>query len=173
MKTIYFVLMLAVFANAQDIINPERSCNDGKKHLYTNQSGTQEMRYNLPNIPETSCVITVEHISPGHNNAPTGTTIFFFDHELKIKKDQKDVSIRFVVYNDDVNYNALQALVQTAYAMRSKMTVIFENPTLELLTENEFYSKRKTTQKCYAVNNLSDEIASINCPIQSIGLERN
>ena len=173
MKTIYLALVLAVLANAQDIINPDKSCNDGQQHQYTNQSGTQETRYNLPNIPKTSCVISAEHFAPGHNNAPTGSTFFFIDQNLKIRRNQQDIALRFVVYNDEVNYNAIQALAQTAYATRSKLTIVFENPNLELLTEAQFIANRRTTQKCFSISNLSGNIASINCPVQSIELDMN
>ena len=98
---------------------------------------------------------------------------FFIDQNLKIRRNQQDIALRFVVYNDEVNYNAIQALAQTAYATRSKLTIVFENPNLELLTEAQFIVNRGTTQKCFSISNLSGNIASINCPVQSIELDMN
>jgi len=89
--------------------------------------------------------------------------------------NNKDVPIRFVVYEDEKDYNAIQAIVQTAYATRTAVSIIFENPNIEgnHYDYETFLTKRKTESKCYVNEDLKGNIAFVNCPIQAIQLSSN
>lgn len=161
-------IVFAVYAQANDLLDVQKNCNNG--HSETGD-------YARPAIAETSCFLTTARIAPGFDihQQTDNPTVFFFDSFVYIKMNNKDVPIRFVVYEDEKDYNTIQAIVQTAYATRAAVSIIFSNPKIEdnLYDYETFLTKRKTDSKCYVNSDLEGNIAFVNCPIQSIQLSSN
>lgn len=163
-RIILFLLLLAFFADARDFLN-QFNCNDGIKRDYDNNGIP---RHRNPGIPETSCFIETGAISIGANFMIGGYSSFFLDQEIYFKTNANapEYPIRFVVYSDEKNYNMVQALVQTAYATRARVELIFVNPKYKILSTDSHLSD----QTCFSNNDSSGKMVSINCPIQSIRL---
>ncbi|MBR6942963.1 MAG: hypothetical protein IKH55_07880 [Fibrobacter sp.] len=174
MKKILFTIMfvLAVFANADGLLDVNTYCNDGKNPV-TNE-------YNQPGITDTSCVLVATKVNPGFDMpvpVSGGIPWFFFDSgtTINIPGYTKPVGIRFCVFSDEANYNAVQAIVQTAYATRAPVSIIFSNPTrtgkpYDLAT---FHARRANDKNCFKAEDLNGDIVSIVCPIESIQLGSN
>lgn len=169
-KIIVMALVFAVFAIARDVLDISSYCNNG--YSASNQ-------YNVPQIADSSCYLNTVAVTPGLDMNILGLSYFFFDTNVDfpgsdLKLGNQSVPIRFVVFDDEANYNAVQALIQTAYATRAPVTIIFANPKLKKYEFSEFMlSKRKTEKKCYVAKDLNNDVVSINCPIQSILLGLN
>lgn len=168
---ILLAMLFTVSAHASDFLNVldiSQQCNNG--HVITKI-------YAQPGISETSCVMNATRIAPGFDLylQTDYPSFFFFDTFVYIKINNKDVPLRFVVYEDEKDYNAIQAIVQTAYAKHSAVSVIFANPMLpgNLYDFKSFFARRKTEKICYTNNDLNGEIAFVNCSIQAIQLSSN
>ena len=168
LSIILLATVFTVCVHANELLDVQKQCNDG-------YSATGN--YAQSGISETSCVLTATRIAPGfdiHKQTDI-PTLFFFDSFVYVKMNNKDIPIRFVVYEDEKDYNAIQAIVQTAYATRTAVSIIFENPNIEgnHYDYETFLTKRKTESKCYVNEDLKGNIAFVNCPIQSIQLSSN
>ena len=145
LSTILPATLFAVFVHANDLLDVQKQCNNG--YLATDN-------YTRPRISEASCVLTATRDAPGfdiHKQTGKSTLFFFFDSFVCAKKNNKDISIRFVVYENDKDYNAIQTIVQTAYATRVTIEIIFDNPAMTNCRYDyvTFLSKRKTESECY------------------------
>ena len=168
------LLGLAVLANANDVLNISTQCNNGS-------SGSNQ--YNQPKIGAASCYLTAVSVTPGFDLRLQNESCFFFDSGIKfpgselnssLNLQNQSIPIRFVIFEDEKEYNSVQAIVQTAYATRTPVLVIFANPKIKLYELNTFMgSKRKTEKNCYIARDLNNAVTSINCPIQSIQLGAN
>lgn len=163
---IAFMLFFAAFANAKDYLNVNSQCNDGMSSTTVNQLG----------MSPTSCSLIATKIAPGldlHLQGE-GLSMFFFDSFVYVTLNNVDIPIRFVVFEDEKDYNAIQAIAQTAYATRTPVSVIFQNPMRAggLYDLATFNTKRTTEKTCYK-SVVNGSIVSINCPIQSIQLNLN
>ena len=165
-KSIFTLLiaMMAVFANAQqdaDGLIPlaQASCNFGPGSTL-----------NVQGIPDTSCSIMVTNIGPGFEvPLPNdGSVQFFFDsgYKVNLSGNQKKM-IRFNVFENEKEYKGIQALVQTAYATRAPLYVIFVNPLYTNYPFANIGSKRSSSQACY------DTGLYYYCPVQAIQLGSN
>lgn len=154
-KIMVFVIVLAYFAFAQRVLD-QAACNMGN-------SQNSNM-----GIPAESCSITSFKISPGTNTSLNGSSMFFFDQDvtvnLVVNGAQKNLPIRFVVYSDEKDYNTVQVLIQTAFASRSSLNVIFVNPFYKILQSDNHLN----SQTCYVNKDRGGNAVSINCPIQAI-----
>lgn len=166
--SVLIAMLFAMYAHANDLLDVQKQCNNGY---------TPTGNYAQPAISETSCVLTATRIAPGFDihQQTDNPSLFFFDSFIYVKMNNKDVPIRFVVYEDEKDYNTIQAIVQTAYATRTAVSIIFENPNIEgnHYDYETFLTKRKTESKCYVNEDLKGNIAFVNCPIQSIQLSSN
>ena len=169
LSSILIVMLITVFAHANDLLDVQKDCNNG--HSKTGD-------YAQPAIAESSCILTAMRIAPGfdipqkNDNRPT---LFFFDTFVYMKLNDKDIPIRFLVYEDEKDYNTIQAIVQTAYATRANVSIIFANPNIadNLYEYETFLTKRKTENKCFVNKDLKGNVAFINCKIQTIQLSSN
>ena len=163
---IAFMFFFVVFANANDLLEVSKQCN-----------GALTGTINRPEIPPASCSVTAKKIAPGFNVSlqGEGPSMFFFDVYVDVNLNNKNIPIRFIVFEDEKDYNAIQAIVQTAYAMRSLVSIILPNPTvsMKLYDLSVFNVKRKTEKACYKSVALDGSIVAINCSIQSIQLSAN
>lgn len=154
-KIMVIVIVLVYFAFAQRVLN-QAACNMGN-------SQNSNM-----GIPAESCSITSFKISPGTNTSLNGSSMFFFDQDvtvnLMINGTQKNLPIRFVVYSDEKDYNTVQVLIQTAFASRSSLSVVFVNPLYKLLQSDSHLN----SQACYVNKDRGGEVVSLHCPIQAI-----
>lgn len=154
-KIMMFVFVFAYCAFAEKILD-QTACNMGSS------------QNSNPGIPAESCSITSFKIAPGTNTSLNGSSMFFFDQDvtanLVINGIQKNLPIRFVVYSDEKDYNTVQVLIQTAFASRSSLSVIFVNPLYKLLQSDSHLSNRA----CYINKDRDGNVININCPIQAI-----
>lgn len=169
MKSVFFTLafLLTVCANANQLFDANSDCNTSSI-------------INLPDVPKNSCRMLVSRTAPGFNFADSANalSLFFFDsnYSISLNKNSELIPIRFVVFEDETNYNAVQAFVQTAYATRAPLLINFSNPSTNLLDEISFINSRKSgniEKRCYKVLNSNGKTALIHCPIQSIQLGSN
>lgn len=161
--TLVMCTLLTVVANAQSptgftIIDKNTQC-----------SSLQSI---IPGIEKGDCRIEATRIMPGFDlNLQAGTTRFFFDSFFSFPKNGTSISlpIRFVIWEDEKEYNAIQAIVQTAYATRAPLTVIFKNPDVEFWDFSADYvdTERKSSKSCYSTGDM------FYCPIKSIQLGSN
>lgn len=164
MKIFAFIMAMVAFVYADELLDVTKNCNKGH---------SAEGEYVQPGISEASCVLSTSRIHPGFDldfqkvGLPSR---FFFDTFVNVKMNDKEIPIRFFVFEDEKEYNAIQALIQTAYATRSSVSVIFANPMLSenLYDYETFLTKRKKTKKCYTNNNIKGVISYVNCSIESI-----
>ena len=151
----------AVFANAQ---------GTGLNHLLDVNSKCSSTSSVLPGIEVGECRLDVSKMAPGFElHLQDGRTRFFFESFYSIKMNVNDNSglpIRFVVWEDEKEYNAIQAIVQTAYATRAPLSIVFDNPKKSVYNLDEYYitTTRKREKTCYLKDNI------IYCPIKSIQL---
>lgn len=154
-KIMVFVIVFACCSFAQRVLD-ESACNMGNSE-----------NSNLA-IPPESCSITSFKIHPGTNTPLNGSSMFFFDQDvtanIMINGTQKNLPIRFVVYSDEKDYNTVQVLIQTAFASRSGLSVIFVNPSYKLLQSDNHLN----SQACYLNKDRGGNVVSLNCPIQAI-----
>ncbi len=125
-----------------------------------------------PGINQGDCRLETTRIMPGFDlNLQAGVTRFFFDTFFSFQKEgsTNPLPIRFVIWEDEKEYNAIQAIVQTAYATRAPLTIIFTNPNVKLwnFTDHYINTDRKTSKACYSTGDM------IYCPIKSIQLGSN
>lgn len=169
MKTIFLTLafFLTISANAYEFFDTKTQCNTSSE-------------INQPNIPKKSCRMHVVRTAPGFNfaNSSDDPSFFFFDsnYSISLDKNSDPLPIRFIVLDDEKNYNAIQAIVQTAYATRAPLSINFANPTTDILDEDSFMNSKKSgtlEKRCYKVANLKGKTILIHCPIQSIQLGSN
>ncbi|MBR5693082.1 MAG: hypothetical protein IKX42_05230 [Fibrobacter sp.] len=165
MKKILFLALIGIaVANAAYVLDASKFCNDGVKRDY-DQTGV--LRYNIPGIPDTSCHLTASAIFPGQNipfNEPVSAFFFDQDVQFKLNGSTDALPIRFFIYSDQNEYSSVQALVETATALRANMNVIFVNPNVHL----ENVDRHHNNQNCYANKDNSGKVVSINCPLQAI-----
>lgn len=161
MKLITFVMctLLSVIANAQSPIG----------FTIIDQNTTH---CSAPGINQGDCRLEATKIMPGFDlNLQAGVTRFFFDTFCSFQKEgtTNPLPIRFVVWEDEKEYNAIQAIVQTAYATRAPLTVIFKNPDVEYWDFSADYvdTGRKSSKSCYSTGDM------FYCPIKSIQLGSN
>ena len=153
------IALLAVITNAQNPIG----------FTIIDQNTTH---CSAPGINQGDCRLEATKIMPGFDlNLQAGVTRFFFDTFFSFQKEgtTNSLPIRFVIWEDEKEYNAIQAIVQTAYATRAPLTVIFTNPNVKLLNFTDHYinTERKTSKACYSTGDM------IYCPIKSIQLGSN
>lgn len=121
-------------------------------------------------VPGTSCNFVAKTITPGLNAAFAGESAFFFDADVYapmiVDGKSKLIPLRFFSYENDKTYNTIQALVQTAYATRASMNVIFLNPFYTLLESD----KHVSSESCYKNKDRAGNFVSINCRVQAIQL---
>ena len=181
-RTLAIVFFLAMWAGAEDVLDAGTFCNDGKMHEYAKADGTKEIRYNLPAIPDTSCYLVATEVKPGINISPAGVSLFFFDQNfsfsLNVKENgvvkKKTLPMRFVIFEDEKDYNAIQAIVQTAYASRGSLSLIFTNPGVKTYDFSTYIqSKRKKESWCYTTTDASGNVIQLQCPVQSVQLFPN
>lgn len=165
MKILLLVMctLLTVVANAQSpigftIIDKNTQCSSSQS--------------NIPGIELGDCRLEATKIMPGFDlNLQAGSTRFFFDSFFSFPKNGTSISlpIRFVIWEDEKEYNAIQAIVQTAYATRAPLTVIFKNPDVEYwdFSANYVDTGRKSSKSCYSTGDM------FYCPIKSIQLGSN
>ncbi len=169
MKSVFFTLafLLTVCANANQLFDANSDCNTSSI-------------INQPDVPKNSCRMLVSRTAPGFNlaNSANALSLFFFNSNYSISLDKNSglLPIRFVVFEDERDYNAIQAIVQTAYATRAPLSINFSNPTVDILDEDSFMNSKKSgkiEKRCYKVLNSNGKTALIHCPIQSIQLGSN
>jgi hypothetical protein len=135
-KSIFTLLIavMAVFANAQAVSGSTADANGYFVYdaaNYCNHGSVDASNPRTSGLLATHCVISFNKLTVGFN--PTNHQFFFdTDYKVKVGVDQngQDVfrQIRFDVLAGEAEYNGIQAAIQTAYAMRSTVHVIFENP---------------------------------------------
>lgn len=169
MKKILFVLVFAVAANAQIML--------------------ENLQCNLEGNPANSCAVSFSHFGFGQNFGYSAQSpdMFFFDASaFSVSKSALPSSanvpsdalnptlpIRFFIYSNSQGYNSAMSLIHTAYSSRATVNVIFMNPAVNLLKNEASY--RANTSKHYCFVNYMDngKPASILCPILSIALLEN
>ena len=176
-----FIFIFAIFANAE-ILNTATQCNNGSfssnSASSSSSSTSSASGYNLPEIPSASCALAATHIAPGFDLSATASNPSDFDsgYLVNLSGIGNGIRIRFVVYEDEREYNAIQALVQTAYATRAPIHVVFENPTVNVLDYATYVNLRKIGNQgktCYTVPDLNNQVKVLYCPIKGINLEKN
>jgi hypothetical protein len=181
MKWILSVLVLffAVFANADDVLDVKTQCNNGPISSSSSTSSSSSAN-RVVGLADTSCYLIATTIRPGFDLPveSDGPSSFYFDqnYSIQLKNVKKPVPIRFVVYEDESNYNAVQAIVQTAYATKAPLSVIFANPTLRSKPydlDTYLTKKRKKDKNCYTSEDVKEGVIALNCPILSIQLHSN
>lgn len=178
-----FIFIFAIFANAE-YLNTTTQCNNGplssNSASSSSSSTSSASGYNQSGIPPASCVLATTHIAPGFGLSATvnDPSFFYFDsgYLVNLSGIGNGIRIRFVVYEDEKDYNAIQALVQTGYATRAPVHVIFENPTVSVIDYATYKALKKTGNQgktCYTVSDLNNQVSVLNCPIQAISLDAN
>lgn len=98
----------------------ELHCNDGNSDTI--------------GIPITSCHAYSENYTFGLILSTDGTPGYYFvdfnDITFTIDSEE-NVLIRYIIYSNEVNYNSVQAITQTAFATNSRLHIIFRNPKLD------------------------------------------
>ena len=198
MKKIFSLLfVLVTIVHAYDAFDTSTQCNDGMLGVTSSSSSknsssssqntsssssskksSSSSGYNQPEIPPASCSMLATRIAPGFNLSGTASdpSLFFFDTFYYIKINNKDLRVRFVIYDDEKDFNSIQAIVQTAYATRAPLSINFPNPMLNVLDYNSYINFKKSGQPkyvCYTVSDLTGLATSLLCPIQSIQLGTN
>ncbi|MCF0215763.1 MAG: hypothetical protein HUK21_04760 [Fibrobacteraceae bacterium] len=143
-KIIAFVALLTTLTFAQT------GCNTKKSE-------------NVAGIANTSCIVSTNILSIGMSIDASGA-IFFMDQDAVKYGDRP---IRFYVHSSDFTYKELQAILQTAYATRSSVGIIYANPSeggAGLAKDSSLTNV--TTQQCRII----DALSALYCPIQSIAL---
>lgn len=135
-KSIFTLLiaMMAVFANAQAVAGSTADANGLYVYdatNYCNHGTVDATNPHTSGLYATHCVISFNKLTLGFN--PSNHQFFFdTDYKVKVGVDQngQDVfrQIRFDVFAGEAEYNGIQAVIHTAYAMRAPVSVIFENP---------------------------------------------
>lgn len=123
-------------------------------------------------VEQNDCRLKTSKIMPGFDlNLQNGATRFFFDSffSIQVNGSSNPLPIRFVIWEDEKEYNAIQAIVQTAYATRTTLSIIFVNPHHETYVFSDDYVNtiRKTSKACYSAGGM------FYCPIKSIQLDPN
>ena len=112
-------MILAVLACIGISFAGEFYCNDGSS--------------NIEGISETSCVATSSNFTFGLLQAANGTANYYFVDFADITftiGSEKNVVLRYIIHSNEPNFNAIQALTQTAFATNARLSVIFRNPGL-------------------------------------------
>ena len=94
-------------------------CNDGKTDKY--------------GIPETSCKAISSNFNFGLLQSVDGHTNYYFIDFADIFftiGNEHSVQLRYIINSNELNYNAIQALTQTAFATNASLSVIFKSPYL-------------------------------------------
>lgn len=92
--------------------------------------------------------------------------VFFIHTNISIPYKSKSYKLRFFVTKDASNYNAMMAIVQTAYASRSKLNVIYPNPSV--ISVIDLSAHKFDNDKCGFNNDGLGNPAHLYCPIESI-----
>lgn len=92
--------------------------------------------------------------------------VFFIHTNISVTYKSKSYKLRFFVTRDAVTYNAVMAIVQTAYASRSKLNVIYPNPDVTSVVNLNAHKFDK--DKCGFNNDGLGNPAHLYCPIESI-----
>lgn len=118
-----------------------------------------------PGIPMSSCQLGVSnyHIGIQVNG------LFFVDTEEDVSYNGKNYRLRFYVTSARPDYNAIQALAQTAFACRDQLNVIFPNFTST--TVNSSCNSFDNTNCCTNVDGAGNP-ANMYCPIQAITVHK-
>lgn len=150
------------------------------------QTKAEDLNCNTLGNPNNSCNVTFSHFSFGQNFSVNGTDMFFFDYpDLRISKSELPQSanvprdsqsptlpIRFFILSSDEGYNSAMSLIHTAYTLQASINVIFKNPVVDLLKNDQAYYANRASQSCF-VNRVNDKPFSLLCPVMSITLTEN
>lgn len=115
-----------------------------------------------PGVPLTSCYYTFSNFSIG-----LGAKTFFIDTGYDVTYKGGKYRLRFGVPSTSAFFNEFQAIIQTAYATKSEVSVIF--PNYDVTTVGDaIYGISETECRTNVDNNKNS--ANMYCPIQSISL---
>ncbi len=184
MKRMFYIMFLFVIcAQANEIFDLESQCNKGELGLKSSSSkkassSSSAAGYNHSEIPSASCSMLVTKLAPGFNFSEKAgdRSQFYFDTFYDVVLNGVTLRVRFFVCDDEKDYNAIQAVVQTAYATRTTLSINFVNPQVNVLNFDEYENlKNKGTlvKTCYFAHDLTQAATTLYCPIQSIQLGYN
>lgn len=116
-----------------------------------------------PGIPTKSCY---EILSSFHIGIQTEDGMFFINTNKDIQYNNKTYKLRFFIKATNSSYNQIQALVQTGYATRSRIEVIYPDYAVTTVTN----ATALDNVNCGTNTDNAGNAAYMYCPIQALSI---
>ncbi len=114
-------------------------------------------------IPSQSCY---ERLASYHIGLQVSDGMFYIDSGLDIQFNNKTYRLRFFITSTSNTYNQVQALVQTGYATRRKIEIIYPNYAITTVTNANTTALNNIN--CSTNSDALGNPANMYCPIQAL-----